>query len=630
MKERIKARAAKFIALLLTAALLLNLNACLPYLFYDLLKPQQEEGPISQQLVLPEYETNGEFNNYSFDMICDLLFENEVTCDSLTLNQCVADPEELGITVPRPATLGEYTLKATQKDNQLYSEILEALANSPLISYERLSPQQQREFTYIESILKLTLYFEDFYYYDEPLRPSTGAQAMLPLTLMDYSIRTVDDIDIYLEVLEDFPRYFDQLIAHEKEKKDKGLLMASEAMQDSIDEATAYTGAADTHILAKSFDELLDRAVENALAADETSDLAALTPEEIKDYKERDVKALGDCVIPTYENLISELTSLYPETSSGIRLYDYPRGTDYYALTMELMGFDESPSEAINTLERSLDENWEILMSDFNAYYLGDAVLQDAVNRIGEDPEDFIEYVRAHSGAEFAAIEELEYKVKLAPDASPNDYAMAYFLIPPVDNPQQNTIVFFPRNISDEVELYSTVAHEAYPGHMYHFFTYAMEEPSNISKLLGSSAFIEGWAMYSQTFAMEYLNVTRNYADAYNAYDRFAYNLQARVDLGINFEGWTVNDAARYLSEWGFDGAAEAIYDTSIKQPVAYLPYGLGLIKFRDHRIEAEQVLGANFNPVAYHQMLMSIGPLPFDMLDKEIATWLQEQNRSI
>ena len=136
--------------------------------------------------------------------------------------------------------------------------------------------------------------------------------------------------------------------------------------------------------------------------------------------------------------------------------------------------------------------------------------------------------------------------------------------------------------------------------------------------------------MYSQEFAIRYLDVSPNIAESYNAYDRFAYGLQARVDLGINYQGWSVDETARYLSNWGFEGAAQAIFDTSLKQPVAYLPYGLGLVKFRDLRLQAENELGRNFNPITYHQMLTGLGPVPFDMLEAEMQAWLREQTNAL
>lgn len=618
MYKTFRQKASRVLAFLIAITLLFSLSGCLPYIFFELSGRSPQEPGHRQATV---YETTGSLSHLSYDELCDALFEHEVASDSLLLNQCVVDPEALGIKVPRPATLGDYSFEATQSENQFYSEVLLALSG---LDTEELSPQQQSEAAYIEMVLKQTLRHEEFYYFDRPLSPSRGAQAMLPLSLMDYSFRTANDIDIYLEILEDFPRYFEQLIEHEKEKLNRGLSMPRESLVDTIEEAHAYMKDVDSHILVETFNEMLDMAIDELESSDEVlSDIPALTTKQIQGYKDQNKQALEKFVIPAYKTLVQELEKLLPSSTAGARIYDYKRGSEYYSLKMESMGFDQDPEGAIRTLDKALKDDWEALMQDPD-FFFAEISLSEAVRAAGESPEEYVEYVRKHSIKDFAGINELHYSIKVAPDASPNDYAMAYFLIPPVDNPQKNTIVFFPRNISDDVELYNTIAHEAYPGHMYQFFAYSIEEPSNIQKLLGSMAYIEGWAMYTQEYAMRYLDADIAAIESYNTYERFAYALQARVDLGVNYQGWGVAETGRYLGEWGFEHAAQGIYDTCIKQPVAYLPYGLGVIKFIELRSMAESEQGRGFDPIAFHQKITSLGPVPFSMLDAEMNAWIK------
>lgn len=626
MQKTIQRRAGQVISSLLALLMLFSLTGCLPHMLYELLQTAETQ-PV--EVNPPVYESSGRFLDYSLEDLLEVLFEHEVCDDNLTLNQCLSDPAALGIAIPRPATLGDYSLEGVQADNQFYTEILAALSGSHVFDLNQLSGQQLREASYIQSILEQTIRYEAFFYYGTPLSPSTGAQASLPLALMDYSFRTPEDIEIYLEVLEDFPRYFGQLLAFETEKTRLGLAMPAESIADSIDEALAYTGSTDSYVLVESFDEMLDNAVAAAHASGEDLALASLDPSQIDAFKERNREALDKYVIPAYVMLVEGLRTIQPNCQAGTRLYDYPLGRQYYELRMEIQGFAQSPLEAARTLDQSLEENWAVFMDNYDAY-AADTSLENAVRALGKDPEAYIEFIRAHAGADFPSFEELNYSIRVAPEASPNDYAMAYFLIPPVDDNQQNSIVFFPRNISDDVDLYNTTAHEGYPGHMYQFFAYSLVEPSNICKLLGCTAYIEGWAMYSQSIAMDYLGANPAAVEAYNAYDRFAYGLQARVDIGINYEGWTLDDTSRFLAQWGLQYAANGIYTTNIQQPVAYLPYGLGLIKFWDLRNAAEAELGSRFDPVAYHEQITSLGPVAFDVLDAEMSAWLRDSRGTL
>jgi len=627
-KRGVKLVAVRFVALILSLALLLSTSGCLSFLLINAIDVTHEENTWQQDII---FVADGDFNHLSFIELCDLIFEHEVIADSLTLNQLVDDPEALGITVPRPATLGEYSLESTQEDNRFYKEILEALTGGHAINVAALDKPQQLEAEYLEKVLRLELRLEDFFYYFEPLKPSTGAPAMLPLSLMDYNFRTVDDIDIYLEVLEDIPNYFAKLLAHEEHKKELGLLMSLESMQTTADEALAYTLPAEMHILVSAFDEMLDMAWQEAKEMANSGEyslrvdsLASLTLEELQEYKDQNYAAVENYVIPSYVELYDAIKELEQYCTADMRLYDYPRGTEFYELTMESQGFIEGAASAAATLDAALDRYIDALVNSSDAGFFNTFIPESVVQSIGDRPEDYLAYIQEHAGVEFASAGDLNYRIKQAPDASPNEYAMAYFLIPPVDDPHRNIIVFFPNNISDDVEFFSTMAHEGYPGHMYQVYAYSLENPTSISKILGSSAYMEGWAMYSQARAMRFLDYDANTIEMYSIYEKFAYGLQARVDIGINFEGWTLKDTERYLERWGYQNAARSLYSTCIKQPVAYLPYGLGLIEFDEMRVRAESELASHFDPVAYHQKITSLGALPFDMLEREMEAWFR------
>ncbi|MDR1357881.1 MAG: DUF885 domain-containing protein [Coriobacteriales bacterium] len=623
-RKTVGAVTTRILALLLSAVLTLSLGGCLSFVVLSAFDAERQDTFQRQ----PVYKAQGDYNDLSYDELCAVLFAHEVTADSLSLNQLVADPEALGLEVPRPASLGSYSYEATQEDNRFYSELVEALSGGHTIDRAALEQSQQREAEYLEKVLRQELRYEEFYYYLEPLSPSTGVQAWLPLSLMDYSFKTVDDIEIYLEILEDVPRYFGQLLAVEEEKQAQNLLMPREALEDTIDEARAYAGEADDHVLVTAFDEMLNAALADAAVDDGSPEgLSRLSPEQVQDYQQRNRSCVQEYVIPAYEQLIAGLEPLVASCREGTRLYDYARGTEYYELEMESMGFIEGASSAARTLDDTLEGYWNTIAASPAATGGEEMIPESVVQAIGDMPEDYLNYIQEHAGSEFASANDLHYQIKQAPDASPNDYAMAYFLTPPVDDPQRNTIVYFPRNISDDVEFYATMAHEGYPGHMYQAYAYSVTNPSNISKVLGSLAYMEGWAMYAEARAVRYLNTDASALAAYNAYEKFIYGLQARVDIGINFEGWSVSDTERYLTTWGFEDSAQSLYDVSVQQPVAYLPYGLGLIEFDTLRERAEAHLGRDFDPVLFHQHITSLGALPFDMLEREFEAWLRSSD---
>lgn len=619
MKGIISKFARSILALFLATVCALSSSACAPLALYDFATMQDQEETADAWRT----EAEGKYNKLSFEELSDQLFFFEVSKDTLTLNQLVSDPSTLKIETPRPATYGEFSFETTQEDNAEYREMLEALTNGQASKTETLNEEQQTAHDYLKRILSLELDYEGYYYYQEPLSPSRGYHAMLPFTLMDYSFRTLDDIDIYLELLEDTPRFFSDLIAHEEIKEEKGVLMAREAMAETIEEARSYLGDAKNHVLTTTFNEMIDTAVESAKEAGEDSELARLSSEALQEYKEQNIERVEAYVIPAYQLLIKGLEPLVASCGERTRIGDYGRGNEYYELQMELMGFSTGALEAAATLDDALEEYGSILSQNSVYLDLYSSLLEEAVLAIGDSPEEYITYIKEHSAAEFAGAGDLAYQVKLAPEGMPNEYLMAYYLVPPVDDAQKNTVVFFPDNIRDSVELYSTMAHEAYPGHMYQTYAYGLQNPSNISKVLGSTAYTEGWAMYAQAQTLRYLDVNAGATEAYSVYDKFVYALQARVDIGINFEGWNIKNTKDYLAQWNFDSLAEDLYDASTMQPLSYLPYGLGVVEFDAFRTRAESQLASNFDALSYHREVTRFGPIPLDMLEEKLEAWL-------
>lgn len=94
----------------------------------------------------------------------------------------------------------------------------------------------------------------------EPLGPSLGIQAQLPILLAEYPFRTQQDIADYLHLLQDLPRYFSDLIALEQEKSRQGVFQNDLAVDGIIRQCSAFLADADTpesHLLHTVFQNKL-------------------------------------------------------------------------------------------------------------------------------------------------------------------------------------------------------------------------------------------------------------------------------------------------------------------------------------------------------------------------------------
>jgi uncharacterized protein (DUF885 family) len=584
------------VLLCLTLALAIPLNACIPQL------------PINQSERTSTVQIP---NDLSFNDFTELLFAHEVSESTLTLNHTVADPAKLGIEVPAP-TFGQYSFEAYQEDDDYYNAYLEVLSS---YDYDELSANQQLVYEQIKQALEVTLAAENYFYYFEPLKPSVGEQAMLPLDLIEFNFRTEADIDTYLELLNDLPRHFGQLAKHQQEKARLGTLMPSEAMQEVLSDTLGFTGDATTHILVSSFND--------KLASDEEP-FISLDQAKRQDYQNRNLQAVSESVIPAYDQLYIDLKEVAKSCKPGVSMASYKRGSDFYQIEMQALGFSQTPTEAAATLDTELEEYWDIIAYSTTSMFQSENNIKQAVAQIADSPEAILEFLNQNYLTEFPDLGQVDYTIKAAPEETPNDLALAFYIIPPVDNPGQNTIYYFPDNISSKPDFYTTLAHEGIPGHLYQSNLFSKQQPLDIQVLLENLAYMEGWAMYAQNASLYFLDTPAANAEVSAAYSNFMYGLYARVDIGVNYQGWDTAAVQRYLANWQMDDAASELYLTSIKQPTAYLPYGLGVIEFNQLRQRAESALGSSFDPISFHQQLLNNSGLPFTILEPKLEEWLQ------
>jgi uncharacterized protein (DUF885 family) len=299
-----------------------------------------------------------------------------------------------------------------------------------------------------------------------------------------------------------------------------------------------------------------------------------------------------------------------------------PEGKEYYALDMQIMGFDLSPEDAATLLDRRVDEYLSAMYESSNANIFG--VTPEIPGLASPYPaKPALEYLSEAMLDNFPEIPEFEFSVEETPEELPNDLALAYYKVPAVDDSDDNRIYYYPQNVTDELSYLTTLAHEGFPGHMYQTNYFAQSNPLPIRKLLYSTAYMEGYAMYAEILSLKYFGLSDVDANANGAYTAFAYALQARIDIAVNYQGWSEAELSEYLSKHGLSVfSASELYDMAKIQPQVYLNYGLGLVMFKDLRAEAEATAGKKFDEYAYHDLILRNGPMPFAMLKWRVEQW--------
>ncbi len=171
--------------------------------------------------------------------------------------------------------------------------------------------------------------------------------------------------------------------------------------------------------------------------------------------------------------------------------------------------------------------------------------------------------------------------------------------------------------------------HEGAPGH--HFQVSLAQENEALPPFMrfgGTTAFVEGWALYAETLGYE----MGYFKDPWNRYgtlqDEQLRAMRLVVDTGIHTKGWSRDQAIAYmLDNSGMtrtDVVAEV--DRYIAIPGQALAYKIGALKIQELRKRAEAKLGKRFDIRAFHEQVLDTGGLPLTVLEAKIDRWIAAQ----
>ena len=163
--------------------------------------------------------------------------------------------------------------------------------------------------------------------------------------------------------------------------------------------------------------------------------------------------------------------------------------------------------------------------------------------------------------------------------------------------------------------LFTTLAHEGFPGHLYQTLYFGRQQPSLIREFLGCSGYVEGWATYVESMAYGYgakfLNIPPQVMELLNRNRSVSLCLYSILDIGIHYQGWTVQEVTNTLSSFGIVSkeACQEIFQYIVENPTNYLKYYLGFLNFTNLRTTIENKKGTDFQLKDFHQKILEMSP---------------------
>lgn len=551
-----------------------------------------------------------------FQQLTLKMFQNEVVSSTLNLHYTLEHPENYGI-VDYPVTYGDQDpISLVSYASPTATDYLRILYGIP---YDSLSDSDRQTYDILSLYLNSARQGEAFRLYYEPLGPTLGVQAQLPILLSEYTFRSSKDIQEYLDLASQTDSYFSSILAHEQARSRAGLFMSDENADAVISQCRS--------LLAMTGEENLFLSV----FQEKTEQADFLSEEEKRSFLSRNETIVTEHILPAYQLLSDGLTDLKGTGKNTGGLCHFPNGKAYYEY---LLCSSTGSYLPVTGIEKRICQQIESDLAECRRLLKAHPSLSDskALSPEGEanDPSGILADLQEKMSADFPRTPQVDCTVKYVHPSLENYLSPAFYLTPPIDNNREHVIYINPSSGYSWLELYTTLAHEGYPGHLYQNVSFdARKEP--LRSLLNFGGYTEGWATYvemeSYRYAAEQILETQPFSEeevyaaaCFQARKRsLLLGISSLLDIRIHYHGFSLEDTERFLSELGFfqSTAASSIYQTILEAPCNYLKYYLGYLTFLDLRSYFQEHYPEQFDLKEFHRQILSIGPCQFPVLEK-------------
>ena len=509
------------------------------------------------------------FINRRFRACTNTIFTTDISGNPLNLHYTLAYPESSGI---KDYSLSLGTFDPSQLSGQKIllenrRTMIKAFPARDLSPDNRLTQQI------------LSLYYETQllparqYLLDEALSPSLGTQAQLPILLAEYTFRKEDDVRNYLKLLTSVDSYLESILSFEKLKAQNGTFMSDATADRIISQCSAFIKDPDDNYLASVFSEKIQS-------------LSGISEQKKAAYQKLHNQILTGQVLPAYQSLIDGLYLLKGSGKNPGGLCQFAGGKAYYEyLIKSSCGiYDTVPeiqSRLIHQFQTDLSLATKLMGSSTatptfakdvflpiskaetgtpSGIFSFSAGLIDAASGLSftstpsaaeTSPEQILEDLQKQIQTDFPAVPSTSYEVKYVHPDLEEHLSPAFYLTPPIDTLSPNDIYINRHANMSGLELYTTLAHEGFPGHLYQTITFASSAPDPVRYLPAMGGYVEGWATYAESFAYTYYQPDST--DGQLAWLNRSLNLcmMSLLDTVIHYNGWNQERCATFLSQLG-------------------------------------------------------------------------------
>ncbi|MDR3149997.1 MAG: DUF885 domain-containing protein [Oscillospiraceae bacterium] len=537
----------------------------------------------------------------------DQMARSTLETSTVNIHFSLAHPESYGIADIKP-TLGTYANDESIADAE--AELAQYETELAKVDYGKLTGDGKMLYDYLQASLNAGRAMQGLEFYVEPLSVIGGEQMSIPVLMWNYLLYDKGDAEDYIGLLNDLPRYFEEIAEFEKRRSELGYFMPDASADKIIEQCRAQADVGDDHFLIAAFNSRIEN-------------IEGITSDEIEKYQAENMIAMKESYSAAYSRLADDIETLKGTGINDGGVANLDGGKEFYEAKVQTSaGVDKTISEIKAGFESRIvqisTQFMKILALKPN---LIDELMTYAPELSGHN--EIIDALKNNLLEDFPAPPEVNYWFDNAPEELSENLNPALYIIAPADAYQNNQIVWNIKDESASAQTFSTLAHESYPGHLYQNVSFLDTKPALIRTIPWNVGYVEGWGLYAELYSYKWMTDDKELNELAALNTELTLCLYAIADINVNYESASFDDYLDFWTMYGVDVRGDETileeftkmyYDYLTMQPGVYINYAQGYQELRSLR--DKYVDKGNMELKDFHSKVIKAGAVPFKMLD--------------
>ena len=471
---------------------------------------------------------------------------------------------------------------------------------------------------------------QDYKEWEMPLNQLGGIHTTYPELVRQLSFKTVKDYDDWIARLHAIPKAFDQVTANMELGVEDKRVPPKMLLTQALEQVKELAG---------------QKAEDSPLALPLKSFPAGIGAEEQARIREEMLGAIGKEVLPAYLRFQRFLEVSYVPAgreepgigalADGAKYYEFlirrSTTTNLTAAAIHQIGLDEVKRDEAEMLVIAKQLGFQDLKSFQASLKTYPKLHPKSADALLDAYRGYIGAMQGKLPTLFGRLPKAKLEVTTIPEYRAKTSAQAYYEEGNADGSRPGRITVNLYNATERslIDVEAIAYHEGIPGHHLQIsIGKELEGIPEFRKEAGYTAFVEGWALYSERLGKD----AGFYQDPYSDYGRLEADMwraiRLVVDTGVHAQHWTREQMIQYFhAHSSMDELnIQSETDRYIGWPGQALAYKIGQLKILELRERAKKALGAKFDLRAFHDEVLDAGALPLDVLEKRVDGWIAGQ----